>query len=262
MAKVLAEPKIEPEIAALLAELERRLERRFGARFVALYLFGSRARGDHEPDSDVDVAVVLDQEMPQPFDVTREILEETYDLLLDTGYYIQPWPLEKGSLDDPRSHPYPQISRAVLRDGARIGRPLRPHRPHRAAQRDTYRVTEDLLRRARQAVQSAKTLLSTSDLNGAVNRAYYAMFYAAHAALAHRGVEAAISKHGTVVALFGQHLVKTRLLPRSLGTSLNQMLELRQKADYGGTGVTPVDAERGLSQAEAFVAAVERLIRR
>jgi uncharacterized protein (UPF0332 family) len=63
------------------------------------------------------------------------------------------------------------------------------------------------------------------------------------------------------VARFGEHLVKTRLLPRSLGTSLNQMLELRQKADYGGTAVTAVDAERGLRQAEAFVTAVERLIR-
>ena len=122
-------------------------------------------------------------------------------------------------------------------------------------------MTEDLLQRARQAVRSAKTLLSTGDLNGTVNRAYYAMFYAAHAALAHRGIEAASSKHGILVAHFGQHLVKTRLLPRSLGKSLNQMLELRQRADYSGTSVTPVDAERGLSQAEAFVAAVERLIR-
>jgi uncharacterized protein (UPF0332 family) len=86
------------------------------------------------------------------------------------------------------------------------------------------------------------------------------MVYAAQAALAHRGVEAASSKHGVVVGRFGQHLVKTGLLPRSLGASLDQVLEVRPKADYGGTGVTPVDAERGLGQAEAFVAAVERLI--
>lgn len=258
---VAAKHQIEPEIAALLADLKRRLERRFGERFVALYLFGSRARGDHEADSDIDVAVVLDQEMPRPFDVTREILEDTYDLLLDTGYYIQPWPLEKGSLDDPLSHPYPQISRAVLRDGTRIGPYLPPHQPRRVARWDACRMTEDLLLRARQAVQSAKTLLSAGDLNGAVNRAYYAMFYAAHAALAHQGVEVASSKHGIVVGRFGQHLVKTRLLPRSVGASLNQMLELRQRADYGGTAVTHIDAERGLSQAEAFVAAVERLVR-
>ena len=84
--------------------------------------------------------------------------------------------------------------------------------------------------------------------------------FSAQAALAHRAVESTSSKHGTVVGRFGQHLVKTRLLPRSLGTSLNQMLELRQKADYGGASVTAADTKRGLSQAEAFVEAVERLV--
>jgi antitoxin ChpS len=112
--------RVEPEILALLELLKQRLRRRFGDRFDGLYLFGSRARGDADPDSDVDVAVVLDQAMPQPFELTREILEDTYDLLLDSGYYIQPWPLEKGSLDDPMGHPYPRISRAVQREGIRI----------------------------------------------------------------------------------------------------------------------------------------------
>jgi antitoxin ChpS len=112
---------IDPKVADILTDLKRRLEHRFSDRFVALYLFGSRARGDHEPDSDVDVAVVLDQEMPRPFDLTREILEDTYDILLETGHYIQPWPLEKGSLDDPPAHPHPRISRVVRREGIRIG---------------------------------------------------------------------------------------------------------------------------------------------
>ena len=111
---------IEPELAALLADLKRRLERRFGDRFVALYLFGSRARGDHDPDSDVDVAVILDQKLPRSFEVTEQILEDTYDLMLETGFYIQPWPLEQGSLDDPPAHPHPQISRAIQREGVRI----------------------------------------------------------------------------------------------------------------------------------------------
>jgi uncharacterized protein (UPF0332 family)/predicted nucleotidyltransferase len=256
-----AERVIEPEIADLLADLERRLERRFGDRFVALYLFGSRARGDDEPDSDVDVAVVLDQAMPRPFDLTREILEDTYDLLLETGYHIQPWPLEKGSLDDPTSHPYPQISRAVLRDGMQIGPFSRPHQPDRATRLDADKMIDDLLNNASTAAESARALLSIGDRNGAVNRAYYAMFYAAHAALEHKGVEVASSKHGTLVRRSGEHLVKTRLLPRALGTSLNGMLELRQKGDYGRAGVALADAQRALSEAEAFVKAVERLIR-
>ena len=39
--------------------------------------------------------------------------------MLESGY-IQPWPLEKGSLVDPPAHPDPQISRAIQRDGIRI----------------------------------------------------------------------------------------------------------------------------------------------
>jgi uncharacterized protein (UPF0332 family) len=92
-------------------------------------------------------------------------------------------------------------------------------------------MIEDLLGRARRAAQSAQILLSAGDLNGAVIRAYYAMFYAAHAALEHQGVEIASSKHGTLVGRFGEHLVKTGLLPRTLGASLSAMLELRQRAD-------------------------------
>jgi predicted nucleotidyltransferase len=79
-----------------------------------------RARGDHEPDSDIDVAVILDQEMPRPFDAKCQLLDDTYELMLETGYYIQPWALEKGALESPDAHPSPKISRAVLRDGLKI----------------------------------------------------------------------------------------------------------------------------------------------
>ena len=122
-------------------------------------------------------------------------------------------------------------------------------------------MIDDLLAQARQAVRSARMLLSSGDPDGAVNRAYYAMFYAAQAALEHRGVEVTSSKHGTLVRRFGDHLVKPGLLPSSLGPSLNEMLELLHKADYSTQGVPPIDAERAATAAETFVATVERLVR-
>jgi uncharacterized protein (UPF0332 family) len=94
-----------------------------------------------------------------------------------------------------------------------------------------------------------------------VNRAYYAMFYAAQAALEHRGIEVTSSKHGTLVRRFGEHLVKPGVLPGALGSSLNDVLELRHKADYSTVAVPSVEAERAATEAEAFVEAVERLIR-
>ena len=47
------------KVHAILGELRRRLEQLYGGRLVKIILFGSQARGDAEPDSDIDVMLVL-----------------------------------------------------------------------------------------------------------------------------------------------------------------------------------------------------------
>ncbi len=44
----------------ILARLKKELEALYGARLKRVLLYGSRARGDHRPDSDYDVLVVLE----------------------------------------------------------------------------------------------------------------------------------------------------------------------------------------------------------
>ncbi|MBN1774145.1 MAG: nucleotidyltransferase domain-containing protein [Deltaproteobacteria bacterium] len=51
--------RLPSELRPLLAAYRRLLEGRFGARLQGIRLFGSRARGDAEPDADADVAVVV-----------------------------------------------------------------------------------------------------------------------------------------------------------------------------------------------------------
>lgn len=50
----------------MLSELRETLGAFYGERLKGLYLFGSYARGDAEPGSDIDVAVVLHGEV-EPF---------------------------------------------------------------------------------------------------------------------------------------------------------------------------------------------------
>jgi len=51
---------IPERLQPILAELKRGLQEIYGDRLRAVVLFGSQARGEATADSDVDVAVVLD----------------------------------------------------------------------------------------------------------------------------------------------------------------------------------------------------------
>lgn len=54
---------INPRLAPILQELKAALIEVYGTRLVDLVLFGSQARGDAMPESDIDVLVVLDGEV-------------------------------------------------------------------------------------------------------------------------------------------------------------------------------------------------------
>ena len=117
-----------------------------------------------------------------------------------------------------------------------------------------------LLANAIQAAASAKMLLDFGDTNGACNRAYYAMFDAARAALLASGapVEPEIAKtHNGLIAVFSIQLVKTGRVPVELGKALNKVEELRLVADYKGDAVEKEDAAWAVSQAQIFVYAMQ-----
>jgi len=75
------------KIATLLAELRKGLERLYGERLVKVILFGSRARGDADPDADIDVLVVLEgpihlmEEIERTGNLTDETLLEKGELV-------------------------------------------------------------------------------------------------------------------------------------------------------------------------------------
>ena len=58
-ARMLSLMTVRPEIEALLDDFKQRLEVLYGERLIEVVLFGSVARGEDTPESDVDVLVVL-----------------------------------------------------------------------------------------------------------------------------------------------------------------------------------------------------------
>ena len=115
---------------------------------------------------------------------------------------------------------------------------------------------QDLLAKAIQAAASAKLLLDAGDADGACNRAYYAMFDAARAALLASGapVPAEIAKtHSGLISAFSLHLVKSGRVPVEFGKTLNKAEELRLIADYKGDPIESDAASWVVSEAHSFV---------
>lgn len=104
-------------LRSALHDLDRRLKEKFGERYLKLILFGSRARGDHEPDSDADVAIVMRDMVTEEWPLTKSVLAETYEILLDTGLYIEPHVFEAAALAAPESARNPPLVREILKDG-------------------------------------------------------------------------------------------------------------------------------------------------
>jgi uncharacterized protein (UPF0332 family) len=114
-----------------------------------------------------------------------------------------------------------------------------------------------LFDKANRAVHAAETLLKGGDPDFAAGRAYYAMFYAAEALLAERGVR--FRKHGSVHAAFGEHFAKSGVLDSKYHRWLLDAYDQRILGDYGVEGVlTKEDVARMIEQAREFVSAARR----
>ena len=118
--------------------------------------------------------------------------------------------------------------------------------------------------KAQVASQSARLLIESGDADGAVNRAYYAVFGAARAALATVRSSLALSKrHGTIYRRFDKHLVQERGFDPSLGRGfLSKQRRARQDADYEEGRVDEMVARAVVGDMDRFHAAVEPLLKK
>jgi uncharacterized protein (UPF0332 family) len=104
--------------------------------------------------------------------------------------------------------------------------------------------TQALIDRANRYLKSAAILLQDGDCESCVSRAYYAMFFAAEAALLTKDL--AFSSHKGVISGFGEHFIKTGVFPKEMGREFNRAFEKRQVGDYDFTFVISAEEARQL----------------
>jgi len=93
-----------------------------GAYDVAeMIMFGSRARGDHRPDSDLDLAVVLKGQRRDFIDTKLDMAGIAFDVLMETGVLVQPFPMWDGDLAHPERFTNPSLIQNIAEDGIRLG---------------------------------------------------------------------------------------------------------------------------------------------
>jgi uncharacterized protein (UPF0332 family) len=125
---------------------------------------------------------------------------------------------------------------------------------------DPYR--DVFLAKAEESLAGAVSEYVNGRYNNSANRAYYACFQAAVAALVDAGIgrpdQAEHWGHDFVQAQFiGQLINRRKRYPATLRETLVRGQRLRQTADYTTERISDVQASRNLARARAFVAAIQ-----
>ena len=283
-------------VAGALSRFVDRLLARFPGQIRRVILYGSFARGEAHAESDVDVMVVVGWEFEQfpdgwyrsPYGDPRweAIIDLSVEATLDCERYVSPLVLSEALFWDKSTeaarearregielfNPVTSITPAAKHLSARLeptdesARPALPRALKEAGPAPDYDAEPaDLgdprlwLALASEKLKAARKLTDDDFRDDAVSRAYYAMFYAAKAALLSVGVT--VKTHGGVNSEFGRRFVKTGRIERRYQAMLSRAGEDRLRSDYAPKTRPPRESvERIIRDAEAFIAKAHELV--
>ena len=117
------------------------------------------------------------------------------------------------------------------------------------------------LAKGRDDLATAHDDLAHKHWRGAVNRAYYAVFHVASAALMWLNIERA--RHSGTQAAFGEFLVKGGIIEPEFGVIFSRARKMREEQDYDvlSAPLSEDEARRLVGEAERFVDRIESYLR-
>ncbi|MBC7249848.1 MAG: HEPN domain-containing protein [Anaerolineae bacterium] len=246
-----------------LSRLLDRLEAEFPDGVQRVILFGSRARGEHDTESDIDLLIVSDEDKSRIANLAREATANANlplsPLVVSTAEYRRYQRL--------RLPLYVNLRRAgielwdtqqAMREQQEI--PLHfPEGERRTMDEATKDTIAFYMEQAHHNLRGVHLLQDNGLLDIALSRAYYACFYALTAAL--YAINVVRDKHSGVRDALSQFLVKPGLVEAEYKDIYNALKEKRESSDYDPRFVAdPEEATRLLADAERFVARMEAFL--
>lgn len=114
--------------------------------------------------------------------------------------------------------------------------------------------------RAQETLAEIPFLKQQGYYNTAVNRLYYACYYAAIALLIKHGINP--GTHAGVKQMLGMHFVATGRIPRDVGRSFSLLFERRHSSDYDDFVYTSEEEiDELLPKAEMFIQTIGTLLK-
>ncbi len=126
-------------------------------------------------------------------------------------------------------------------------------------EQNTQALIQLWLEKSAETLGAVPVLIQEEFYGSAVNRLYYACFYAATALLLKDGKQ--FSKHSAVLAEINRLYVKEGRLEKHWSRFLKDLFQSRQESDYLPTATfEPAELRKQQQQAEEFVGVIHKLI--
>ncbi len=241
---------LQPDELLAVEEFKRRLLAKLPGQIKDIILFGSKARGDAHPGSDIDLLVIVEHQTPEVDDIISDL---TSDTLLEKMIDISALDFTSDQIAE-----WSAIGTPLMRNVADEGIVLEGG-PVVVGKGDPAKVVQGLIESAYGRLRSARAVREIGEYGNAMSLAYYAFLDAADAALAARTIR--IKSHAGTISLFGLHFIKPGMVDAKYNRWFKQAHKFRLDADYERKkDFTLEQVNEAIDQAEEFVGVVVTLL--
>ena len=113
---------------------------------------------------------------------------------------------------------------------------------------------------AEETLTVARECYENNHYKDAINRSYYAAFYAARAVLAIEGTD--FKRHKDVIAYFNRNYIATEKIFKELGRKLARLQQKREQSDYDDFYIaSQSEAQKQLESAELIIEGIKCYLR-